>query len=176
MCGNLGRATSRFFPKALWLWASSMNRVLYEDGKHEEPKDKQISSHCISFTDENYKNCPEQLSEWTMITLLLQSTYSVHEPLRSQVDFPHYEWERERRRCVQFYVNKTGCSAMRLYGLRFKNTFSIYCTLLLLLYAPPFWNAPIFTKLIVLRSEACSDWPVIQCIVIGRIPQVWDGN
>ncbi len=26
-------------------------------------------------------------------------------------------------------------------------------------------------KLIVLRSEVCSDWPVIRCIVIGRIPQ-----
>ncbi len=35
--------------------------------------------------------------------------------------------------------------------------FSTYCTLLLLLYAPPFLT--IFTKLIVLRSEACSDWP-----------------
>ncbi len=58
-----------------------------------------------------------------------------------------------------------------------KNTlFSTYCTLLLLLYAPPFWNASIFTKLIVLRSEACSDWPGIQCVVIGRIPQAWDGN
>ncbi len=53
-----------------------------------------------------------------------------------------------------------------------KNTlFSTYCTLLLLLYALSFWNASIFTKLIVLRSEACSDWPVIQCVVIGRIPQ-----
>ncbi len=54
--------------------------------------------------------------------------------------------------------------------------FSTYCTLLLLLYAPPFWNSPIFTKIIVLRSEACSDWPAIQCVVIGRIPQAWDGN
>ncbi len=54
-----------------------------------------------------------------------------------------------------------------------KNTlFSTYCTLLLLLYAPPFWSAPICTKLIVLRSEACSDWPAIQCVVIGRIPQM----
>ncbi len=50
------------------------------------------------------------------------------------------------------------------------------CTLLLLLYAPPFWNTLIFTKLIVLRSEVCSDWPAIQCVVIGRIPQAWDGN
>ncbi len=66
---------------------------------------------------------------------------------------------------------------MRLRGLRFKNTlFSTYCTLLLLLYAPPFWNVSIFTKLIILRSEVCSDWPAIQCIVIGRIPQSCDGN
>ncbi len=46
-----------------------------------------------------------------------------------------------------------------------KTLFPTYCTLLLLLYAPPFWNASIFTTLIVLRSEACSDWP-----------QAWDGN
>ncbi len=39
-----------------------------------------------------------------------------------------------------------------------KNTlFSTYCTLLLFLYAPPFWNVSIFTKLILLRSEGCSD-------------------
>ncbi len=66
---------------------------------------------------------------------------------------------------------------MCLCGLKLKNTlFSTYCTLLLLLYAPPFWNEPIFTKLTVLRSEACSDWPAIQCVVIGWIPQAWDGN
>ncbi len=58
-----------------------------------------------------------------------------------------------------------------------KNTlFSTYCTLLLLLYALPFWNPLIFTKLIVLRSKACSDWPAIQCVVIGRIPQACDRN
>ncbi len=33
-----------------------------------------------------------------------------------------------------------------------------------------------FTKLIVLRSETCSDWPAIRCAVIGRIPQALDGN
>ncbi len=33
-----------------------------------------------------------------------------------------------------------------------------------------------YTKLIVLRSEACNDWPAIPCVVIGRIHQVWDGN
>ncbi len=47
---------------------------------------------------------------------------------------------------------------------------------MLLLYAPPFWNAYIFTKLIILRSEVSSDWPAIQCIVIGRIPQAGNGN
>ncbi len=34
-------------------------------------------------------------------------------------------------------------------------------------------NFYIFTKLIILRSKACSDWPAIWCVVIGRIPQVW---
>ncbi len=72
------------------------------------------------------------------------------------------------------------CNAMRLRGSRFKNIlFSTYCTLLLLLYAPPFWNPgsnSIFTNLIVLRSEVYSDWPAIQCVVIGRIPKVCDGN
>ncbi len=59
-----------------------------------------------------------------------------------------------------------------------KNTlFSTYCTLLLFLYAPSFWNASFFTKHIVLRSEACSDWPAIQWrVVIGRISQALDGN
>ncbi len=59
-------------------------------------------------------------------------------------------------------------NAMRLCGLRL--LFSTYCTLLLLRLSEP----SIFTKLIVLRSEACSDWPAIQCPVIGRIPQAWD--
>ncbi len=46
------------------------------------------------------------------------------------------------------------CNAMCLCGLRFKNTlYSTYCTLLLLLYALPFWNVSIFTKLIVLRAR-----------------------
>ncbi len=34
----------------------------------------------------------------------------------------------------------------------------------------------VVTKLIVLRSEVCSDWPAIWHIVIGRIPQGCDGN
>ncbi len=33
-----------------------------------------------------------------------------------------------------------------------------------------------FSKLIVLWSEACSDWLAIQWVVIGWIPQAWDGN
>ncbi len=50
-----------------------------------------------------------------------------------------------------------------------KNTlFSTYCTLFLLLYAPPFWNAPIFTKLIVLRCEVCSDWPAISALWLAE--------
>ncbi len=48
MRGNRGRDISSFFPKALLIWASS---VLYEDGGSiKKPKDKQISSHCISVT------------------------------------------------------------------------------------------------------------------------------
>ncbi len=54
--------------------------------------------------------------------------------------------------------------------------FSTNCTLLLPIYAQPFWNASMITKLIVLRSKACSDWPAIQCVVIGRIPQACYGN
>ncbi len=45
-----------------------------------------------------------------------------------------------------------------------KHCFPTYCTLLLLFYASPFWNASIFTKLIILRSEACSDWPAIHAL------------
>ncbi len=65
---------------------------------------------------------------------------------------------------------------MCLCGLRFKK--HIIFHILYIIVAPllPFWNAPIFTKLIVLRSEVCSDWPAIQYVVIGRIPQAWDGN
>ncbi len=44
-------------------------------GKHEEPKDKQISSHCISLTAiymfmemKTKKTAPEQLSAWTIGT------------------------------------------------------------------------------------------------------------
>ncbi len=41
---------------------------------------------------------------------------------------------------------------------------------------PVFLQRVAFTKLIVLRSEACSDWPAIQCVVIGRIPRACDAN
>ncbi len=32
----------------------------------------------------------------------------------------------------------------------------------------------IFTKLIILKNTVCSDWPAIQCVVIGRIPEACD--
>ncbi len=61
------------------------------------------------------------------------------------------------------------CNLLCLCGLKYKKTLvSTYCTLLLLLYAPPFRNVAIFTKLIILRSEACSDWPAI----IGQLSGV----
>ncbi len=66
------------------------------------------------------------------------------------------------------------CNAMCLHGLG--NIITLHRSLLLLLSAPSFWNTPIFTKLIVLRSEVCSDWSAIQCVVIGHIAQACDGN
>ncbi len=33
-----------------------------------------------------------------------------------------------------------------------------------------------FTKLIILKSEVCSDWPAIKYVVIGPIPQAYDEN
>ncbi len=57
------------------------------------------------------------------------------------------------------------------FKVKIKNIISTYCTLLLLLSALPFWNPSIFTKLIFLRSEVCSDWPAIQCVGIDQIPQ-----
>ncbi len=56
-------------------------------------------------------------------------------------------------------------------GLRFKK--HIIFHILYIIVVPPFWNASIFTKLIVLRSEVCSDWPAIQCVVIGQIPKFY---
>ncbi len=66
------------------------------------------------------------------------------------------------------------CNAMCLCGLRLKKHIILH--ILYMIVAPPFWNASIFTKLIVLRSEVYADWPAIQCVVIGRIPQACDGN
>ncbi len=64
------------------------------------------------------------------------------------------------------------CNALFMRFKVKKTLFSTYCTLLLLLYALSFGNASIFTKLLVLRSKACSDWPAIQSAVICQIPQV----
>ncbi len=69
------------------------------------------------------------------------------------------------------------CNAMCLCGLRLKK--NIIFHILYIIVAPlcsNFLKRVDFYKLIVLRSEACSDWPAIQCVVIGRIPQAWDGN
>ncbi len=66
---------------------------------------------------------------------------------------------------------------MCLCGLRFKKHIIFHILYIIVApLCPAFWNALIFTKLIVLRSEACSDWPATQCVVFGRIPQAWDGN
>ncbi len=40
----------------------------------------------------------------------------------------------------------------------------------------PRLSETIFKKLIVRRSKVCSNWPAIQCVVIGQIPQACDGN
>ncbi len=45
---------------------------------------------------------------------------------------------------------------------------------MLLLSAPHLWNTSIFTKLVGLKSAVCSDWPAIQWITIGWIPQACD--
>ncbi len=69
------------------------------------------------------------------------------------------------------------CNAMRLCALRLKK--HIIFHILYIIVAPlcsAFLNTSIFTKLIVLRSEVCSDWPASQCVVIGWIPQACDGN
>ncbi len=66
------------------------------------------------------------------------------------------------------------CNAMSVCGLRSNN--HIISHILYIIVAPPFWNALICTKLIVLRSEVCSDWPAIQCVVIGRIAQACNAN
>ncbi len=59
------------------------------------------------------------------------------------------------------------CNAMCLRGSKHIIFHILYIIVALLCSA--------FLKLI-LRSEACSDWPAIQCVEIGRIPQACDGN
>ncbi len=40
---------------------------------------------------------------------------------------------------------------------------------ILYIIVAPFWNTSIVTKLIVLRSEACSDWPAtLACVVMAK--------
>jgi len=67
---------------------------------------------------------------------------------------------------------------MCLFGLRFKK--HIFFHILYIIVSPlcpAFLKRVIFfTKLIVLKSKVCSDWPAIQCFVIGWIPQACDGN
>ncbi len=116
MRGNRGRAISSF-PKA-----SSWTTFSMKMGKHEELKDKQISSQSISFTA-IYTHLwiwtlapPEQLSVWiigTDLVIIAEHIFSrwVTSPLGSQVDFSLYMSERECCRCVLLYVNKTGCSS-----------------------------------------------------------------
>ncbi len=68
------------------------------------------------------------------------------------------------------------CNAMCFMRFKVhKNIISTYCTLLLLLYAVPFWNVPIFTSLSFweARRALIARYPVR---VIGRIPQACDGN
>ncbi len=61
---------------------------------------------------------------------------------------------------------------MCLCGLRLKTQKNFLHTVH---YCFSFWNVD-FYKAHRSESEACSDWPAIQCVVIGRIPQAWDGN
>ncbi len=68
-----------------------------------------------------------------------------------------------------------------LCGLRLKkHIIFTYDTLLLLLSLLHLSETLLFlqnfTKLIILKSEVCSDWPAIKCVVIGPIPQAYDEN
>ncbi len=111
MRGNRGRAFPAFQKQVPWTTFSM------KMGKHEELKDKQISSQCISFTAIYTRLWiwtlapPEQLSVW--IIVIAEHIFSrwVTSPLGSQVDFSHYMSVRECCRCVLLYVNKTGCSS-----------------------------------------------------------------
>ncbi len=69
------------------------------------------------------------------------------------------------------------CNAMCLCGLRFKK--HIIFHILYIIVAPlcsAFLKRVDFYKAHRSESEACSDWPAVQCVVIGRIPQACDGN
>ncbi len=69
------------------------------------------------------------------------------------------------------------CNAMCLCGLRFKKHILFHILYIIVApLCPAFLKCSIFTKLIVLKSEVCSDWPAIQSVVIGRTPQACDGN
>ncbi len=69
------------------------------------------------------------------------------------------------------------CNAMCLCGLRLKK--HIIFHILYIIVAPlcsAFLKRVGFYKVHRSESEACSDWPAVQCVVIGRIPQACDGN
>ncbi len=65
---------------------------------------------------------------------------------------------------------------MCLCGLRFQKTHYFPHTVHYCCSSIAFLKCADFYKAHRLRSEVCSDWPAIQYVVIGRIPQAWDGN
>ncbi len=72
--------------------------------------------------------------------------------------------------------NNIWCNAMCFMRFKVKKK-NIIFHILYIIVAPlcsTFLKRVIFTKLIDLRCEVCSDWPAIQCVVIGRIPQACD--
>ncbi len=54
---------------------------------------------------------------------------------------------------------------MRLHISRLKKHIIFH---ILYIIVAPLWNVLIFTKLIILRSEVCSDWPAIQCVWLAE--------
>ncbi len=69
------------------------------------------------------------------------------------------------------------CNTMCLCGLRLKKHIIFHIPYIIVApLCPAFLKHVDFYKLIVQRSKVCSDWSAIQCFVIGRIPQAWDGN
>ncbi len=98
-------------PRSLWRWGSTRNRRI-----NRFPAT--VLALLLYICLWRWKlAAPEQLSAWTIrhdhviiAERIFSSWVAYNLSLRSQVDFPHYMSERERRRCVQFYVNKTGCS------------------------------------------------------------------